>query len=281
MPIINFKTKNVGSSTKFKGQFNLNKPLDNVTFSFLKRISETRRIARTVDAKYGVEGEFYVDGSSNSFADSTVIDPNAPPKTQPGLWCQWVPTEDHLHIEWNGAEKFYNYIEWMEYLISKILAPRGYVVNGDVKWRGEDFDDTGVLEVNDNMVMGKRLIVDYSINKLLGAAGASTAGGRNTTPSVSMSKRSSGVRPDGSKTKHQIYKEKQEAAAQALKDQIADLEKQLKEKDEQLAKKKAEEKKINKFTVQDLMLEKIRKQAGFGGTLEDFKATLKNLLGGA
>jgi len=271
----------MGYTTEFKGQFNLNKPLDEVTFNFLKKLSETRRMARKVDAKYGVEGEFYVEGggSLGQASESNIIDFNQEPKTQPGLWCKWTPTEDRLHIEWNGAEKFYSYIEWMEYLISKVLAPRGYVVNGDVKWRGEEFDDTGVIEVHDNIVMGKRLIVDYSINKLLGAIGASTVGGRNTTPSVSMNKRSSGVRPDGTKTKHQLYKEKQEAAEKALKDQIAELEKQLQEKDKKLAEKKAEETKVKKMTVQDLMLEKIMKSAGFGGTLDEFKVMLKNLMG--
>ena len=281
MRIINFKTKTMGYNSEFKGKFNLNKPLDDVTFNFLKKLSETRRMSRRVDAKYGVEGEFYVDGTGSygQDIDSTVIDHNREPKTQPSLWCRWVPTEDRLHIEWNGAEKFYNYIEWMEYLISKVLAPRGYVVNGDVKWRGEEFDDTGVIEVHDNIVMGKRLIVDYSINKLLGAIGASTVGGRNTTPSVSMNKRSSGVRPDGTKTKHQLYKEKQEAATQALKDKLVELENQLKEKDKLIAEKKAEETKVKKMTVQDLMLEKIRKSTGFGGTLDEFKVMLKNLMG--
>lgn len=269
----------MGYTTTFQNEFHLNRPLDDVTFNFLKKLSKTRRMARSVDAKYGVEGEFYVDGDDSGFCHSTVIDHNREPKTQPSFWCQWIPTEDRLHIKWDGNEKFYGYIEWIEYLISKVLAPRGYVVNGDVAWRGEDFDDTGVIEVNDNMVNGKRLIVDYSINKLLGAIGASTSGGRNTTPSVSMNKRSSGIRPDGTKTKHQIYKEKQEAAEQALKDQIAELEKQLKEKDKLIAEKKAEETKVKKMTVQDLMLEKIRKSAEFGGTLDEFKTLLKNLMG--
>jgi hypothetical protein len=271
----------MGYLTNFSGKFFLNKPLDDVTFNFLKKLSETRRMSRRIDVQYGVEGEFYVDGTGfrGQDIDSTVIDHNREPKTQPSLWCHWMPTDDRLHIEWDGGEKFYGYIEWIEYLISKVLAPRGYVVNGDVAWRGEDFDDTGVIEVNDNMVNGKRLIVDYSINKLLGAIGASTSGGRNTTPSVSMNKRSSGIRPDGTKTKHQIYKEKQEAAEQALKDQIAELEKQLKEKDKLIAEKKAEETKVKKMTVQDLMLEKIRKSAEFGGTLDEFKTLLKNLMG--
>lgn len=265
----------MGYLTNFSGKFFLNKPLDDVTFNFLKKLNETRRVARRVGAQYGVEGEFYVD----AFDSISVIDYNRNPQTQPGLWCQWIPTDDRLGIEWDGGEKFYNYIEWIEYLISKVLAPRGYIVNGIVEWKGEDFDDVGEIEINDNIVNGKRLIVDYSINKLLGAVGASTSKGRNTTPSVSMNKRQTGVRPDGKKTKHQIAKEKQEAATLALQNQIADLERQLKEKDAQISQKKVDEKKTSKMTVQDSMLEKIKKSAEIGGTLEEFKTLLKNLLG--
>lgn len=271
----------MGYTTQFKGEFNLNKKLDDVTFNFLKKLNETRRMARKAEAKYGVEGEFFVDGSGfcDGGDDSNVIDQNRTPKTQPGLWCQWVPTEDRLHIEWDGGEKFYAYIEWMEYIISKVLAPRGYIVNGSVKWRGEEFDDTGVLEVHDNIVMGKRLIVDYSINKLLGQVGASTARGRNNNPSITTSSRQKGISTvTGKKTKHQIAKEKQEAAKKELEDQISKLEAEIKEKDELLKKKKEEEKKVKKLTVKDLMLEKIKNQSKFGGSLDDFKIMLKNLL---
>lgn len=279
----------MGYTTTFQGKFSLNKELDDVTFNFLKKLNNTRRMARKVDAKYGVEGEFYVDGTdgSGSFNDANIIDHNKEPKTQPGLWCQWIPTEDRMHIEWDGGEKFYSYIEWIKYIISKVLAPRGYIVNGNVKWRGEDFDDNGVLEVNDNVVMGDRLIVDYSINKLLGQVGAATAGRRNNSPSVSGSKRKAGVRPDGTKTKHQIYKEKQEAAKKLLEDQIASLEAELKNKDAELQKKKEREEKARreeaekakkKISVNEMMLGKIKNQAGFSGSLDDFKVLLHNLL---
>jgi len=268
----------MGYNSEFKGGFLLNKALDDVTFNFLNKLANTRRMARKVDAKYGVQGEFYVDGTGDSGQgrEPNVIDFNVAPRTQPGLWCQWVPTEDRRGIEWDGGEKFYAYIQWIEYIISKVLAPRGYVLNGNVKWRGEDFDDTGVIEIHDNMVQGKRLIVDYSINKLLGAVGAST-GVKNSTPSVSTNnKRKAGVRPDGTKTKHQIYKEKQEAAKKLLEDQIAKLEADLKAADEELKKKKVAITK--KLTVNDVVLDQIRKKAEFGSTLEDFKKTLRNLL---
>lgn len=264
----------MGYQTDFKGQFSLNTKLDDVTFKFLKELNETRRMIRKVDAIYGIDGEFFVKDEH-----SNVVDTNKQPRTQPGLWCQWTPTEDRMHIEWDGGEKFYHYIEWIEYLISKVLAPRGYVVNGNVKWRGESFDDNGIIEINDNIVMGKRLIVDYSINKVLGPMGAASSGWRNSKPAINT-KRNAGVKPDGSKTRHQLAKERQEEQTRQLEAQIKFLEDQLKNKEKEL-KREAEEKKVfKKLTVQDLMLEKIRGQAQFGGSLDDFKSLLKNLLEG-
>jgi hypothetical protein len=85
--------------------------------------------------------------------DNTVIDHNSAPSTQPGLWCQWTPNEDGTEIEWDGGEKFYSYIEWIVYLINKVLIPNGYVLNGIVDWRGEDFNDNGSIEITDNVVV--------------------------------------------------------------------------------------------------------------------------------
>lgn len=144
----------MGYTTEFKGKFNINKKLDAETHDFLTKLATTRRMARNVGPEYGVEGEFYVEGKGyyGQDSDETVIDQNRPPKTQPGLWCQWVPTMDGQGIEWDGGEKFYNYIDWLVYIIDKVLAPRGYVLSGAVRWRGEEFDDTGTIVVNDNVV---------------------------------------------------------------------------------------------------------------------------------
>ena len=38
---------------------------------------------------------------------------NTPPFGQPGLWCQWVPTDDGHALVWNGHEKFYRSSGWM------------------------------------------------------------------------------------------------------------------------------------------------------------------------
>ena len=144
----------MGYTTDFSGRFETNKPLSDKMFNYLKMFSETRRMARNMDAAYGVEGEFFVEGKgfTGQGDDSTVIDHNKPASTQPGLWCQWTPSDDRMGIEWDCGEKFYNYTEWIVYLIHKILAPNGYVLNGAVKWQGEDVGDVGKIIVEDNRV---------------------------------------------------------------------------------------------------------------------------------
>jgi hypothetical protein len=144
----------MGYTTDFEGQFDLDKPLDLETLTFLKKFAQTRRMARNVGPEYGVEGELYIDGSGDfgQGQDANIIDFNRAPSTQPGLWCQWVPTDDGLHIEWDGGEKFYAYAEWLDYIIRNILEPRGYVLNGTVQWQGEESSDVGRIVVRNNLV---------------------------------------------------------------------------------------------------------------------------------
>lgn len=71
---------------------------------------------------------------------------------QPGLWCQWVPNDEGTAIVWDEGEKFYSYVEWIEYLIAHFLAPWGYKLNGEVRWVGEDSSDRGIILVADNVV---------------------------------------------------------------------------------------------------------------------------------
>ena len=148
----------MGYQTNFSGEFRLNKPLDEKTFTFLTKLSETRRVKRNVHSKYGVDGEFYVDGeiepSLAKNQDPSIIDDSSPPRTQPSVWCDWAPVHRNEYdaIEWNGAEKFYDYVEWIEYIAHKILAPKGYTLEGEVEWRGEDWEDTGTISIVDNVV---------------------------------------------------------------------------------------------------------------------------------
>ena len=145
----------MGYTTTFDGQFDLNKELDSETYEFLNKFASTRRMGRLgLDEKFGVEGEFYVDsdGFMGQDKDDSIIDYNRPPKTQPGLWCQWVPNEDGTAIIWDGGEKFYEYVPWIKYIITKILAPKGYKLTGEVTWQGEEDYDFGKIVIKDNKV---------------------------------------------------------------------------------------------------------------------------------
>ena len=82
-----------------------------------------------------------------------MVDDSEPPAGQPGLWCNWVPTADGTGIEWNGREKFYRYEAWLFYLITHLLKPWGYVLQGQVTWRGQDRRDVGTIHVAHNRIL--------------------------------------------------------------------------------------------------------------------------------
>jgi hypothetical protein len=163
----------MGYTTDFTGQFTFDKPLASHHLQYLKRFSDMRHMKRdvkkleqledpdriAVGLPLGVQGEFFVgidDGNANQDMfrhDGSILDHNNEPGTQPGLWCDWVPDDDGVVLEWNGGEKFYRYIDWLEYLIANFIDPWGYVLNGEVEWRGEDKSDVGKIIVKDNTVI--------------------------------------------------------------------------------------------------------------------------------
>jgi len=143
----------MGYDTDFEGSFEVDKPLDNITYQLLLGLATTRRMKRAgLDNKYGVEGEFYVKEDNENPDEGKLVDYNNPPKTQPSLYCQWEIQEDRQTIKWDGDEKFYSYIEWLSYIINKILKPKGYVLNGDVNYQGQGFGDIGYIHIKNNVV---------------------------------------------------------------------------------------------------------------------------------
>lgn len=162
----------MGYTTDFTGSFKVSPPItDENILQRLKILNETRRIIRDSNkiaqklnisldeciAKYGIDGEFYSsDANIFSFkSDETIINYNLPPITQPGLWCKWKYNINENTVEWDGNEKFYDYVEWLEYLIEKVFEPNGYKLNGVVKWIGECDDDYGKIKVNNNFISVK------------------------------------------------------------------------------------------------------------------------------
>lgn len=65
----------------------------------------------------------------------------------PDAYNQWVPTKDGLGLEWNGGEKFYEYEEWLQWLIDNYFKPRKITLMGRYNYQGEEIGDVGYLEV--------------------------------------------------------------------------------------------------------------------------------------
>lgn len=144
----------MGYTTEFQGKLTISPPLPAPLVKYINQMAETRRMKRNLPAHFGVEGEFYVEGTgfSGQDHDATVIEYNTPPSTQPSLWLQWNISEDGTTLAWDENEKFYSYVTWLAYLYKQILLPLGYELSGSIKWRGEEFDDTGEIQVGGAVV---------------------------------------------------------------------------------------------------------------------------------
>lgn len=162
----------MGYTTDFTGRFELSKPLTKEQAAYLNQFSETRRMKRNaaktaeradplreaVGLPVGKEGEFFVgpEGLAGQEESPDILDWNSPASTQPGLWCQWVPTQDGEGIEWNGAEKFYHYVEWLNYIVKNFLVPWGISISGEVAFQGEDSGDSGTISAPRPVFLAKK-----------------------------------------------------------------------------------------------------------------------------
>lgn len=151
----------MGYTTDFEGEFTIEPPLTPEQIAYLKQFGGTRRMKRDPDIAatiadpireavglpIGEESEFFVGGAgwAGQDRDPSILDYNVEPRTQPGLWCKWEPSEDGSKLRWDGAEKFYHYTEWLEYIDEKFLKPWGRKLSGAVSWQGEDDSDFGLL----------------------------------------------------------------------------------------------------------------------------------------
>lgn len=158
----------MGYTTDFEGSFTLNKSLAPNHKAYLDKFAETRRMCRdavavasladpvrgSVGLGVGPDGCYFVGGGgfAGQERDASIIDYNRPPAGQPCLWCKWAPNEAATAIEWTGAEKFYNYVEWLGYLVDHFLKPWGYAITGTVHWEGEERSDVGRIIALDNVI---------------------------------------------------------------------------------------------------------------------------------
>ena len=121
----------MGYSTGFAGSFRTNRVVDEETYRLLHGLATTRRMKRKLPKTFGVDGEFYIQDDERG-----IVDKNRPPRSQPSLWCGWLIQPDRRTIQWDGHEKFQEYIPWLIYLI-RLLRRRGYTLSGNVAWQGK------------------------------------------------------------------------------------------------------------------------------------------------
>lgn len=188
----------MGYTTEFKGKVVFDQELPKTLIEFLERLCTTRRMARNPEkikeiyknwqamcynGNLGTDGEFfavdekdedykknmkYLHDSFGQAHDDSIIDYNNPPRTQPGLWCQWavVPvnkddmeddTKDTVraYLEWDGGEKFYSYVEWLRYIISNFIEPLDITACGAFLAVGEEYGDASYIIVDNNEVSVK------------------------------------------------------------------------------------------------------------------------------
>ena len=113
----------MGYTTEFSGEFALDKPLT---------IAQKQELEAFAEERHG--------GNTEAFAG------------YPGFWCQWVPNDDGTAIKWDGGEKFYSYVQWLQYIIDHFIKPWGLTLNGEVAWFGEEDDDLGKILVRENII---------------------------------------------------------------------------------------------------------------------------------
>ena len=154
----------MGYTTEFAGSFSIKPTLKPEHKEFLDKLHASRRMKRGVDeSKYGIEGEFYVDGKKDEdtfFNRSTgsktnitnILDYNSHPVTQHSLWMQWQPTDDGDELEWDSVEKAYNMDDWIVYLMERFFRPLGYVLSGEVVAQGEDMTDRWKITIKKNEI---------------------------------------------------------------------------------------------------------------------------------
>lgn len=161
----------MGYQTDFDGEWTITPPLTPAQAEYLEAFSEKRHDAlvpaaaklpdplrKAVKLPFGPDGVYCV-------AKGIVKGWEAPyeakkpgtnyalgPTQAPGYWCNWHPAKDGTLLEWNQGEKFYDYIEWIQFLIKHFFEPWGRKLNGTVSWYGEDREDAGRIIITNNKI---------------------------------------------------------------------------------------------------------------------------------
>ena len=164
----------MGYNIYYEGTVSISKQLDDETYNIIMGLSDSRRMSWDADklerdgiAKkkdIGEEGEFFFGHDHMKhkelieFEKKYALNINYPPAGQPSYWGVWIVTDDRMGLIWNEAPNSYGGHEWLQYLVKKILVPRGYKVKGTIDWITEEkmYDNVWHTVIKDESVMKYR-----------------------------------------------------------------------------------------------------------------------------
>jgi hypothetical protein len=138
----------------YDGTVKIDKQLDDETYKIIMGLSQSSRMTWDTDklerdgiAKkkdIGEGGEFFFGHDHMpyqeliEFEKKYAIYTNCPPGGQPQHMGIWIVTDDRKGLIWNEAPNSYGGHEWLQYLVKKILVPRGYNAGGTIDWITEE-----------------------------------------------------------------------------------------------------------------------------------------------
>lgn len=162
----------MGYTTDFLGHIDLTPGLNEAEAEYLTAFADSRRCWRP-------GGPYEVPGNPRAEEFTTDI-ANTVAEGQPGYWCQWVPCWEGCCVSFNGHEKFYDPIEWLEYLRDHFLKPGAEAAQSGLEcFRDFTFDHrlNGVVVMNrrDTREMSAIVAVDNAIEKVVFVPGVPEA----------------------------------------------------------------------------------------------------------
>ena len=112
----------MGYTTDFIGHIDIEPVLNGAEIAYLEAFATSRRFDRP-GGPYVVPADPYDEGPQGA---RDIDRYNRPAPGQPELWCQWTPCLQGCCLGFDGVEKFYQPVRWMEYLIDHFLKPGAY-----------------------------------------------------------------------------------------------------------------------------------------------------------
>lgn len=114
-------------------------------------------LRETLNLPVGKDGQFSVYSADfnyiESVEDEAVLDYNSKAYSCPELWCGWDISDAGQELSWYGGELSRMPVEWIEYLKKNFLDKWSVEISNEVKWKGLNKNDKGVIKFKNNMLV--------------------------------------------------------------------------------------------------------------------------------